>query len=202
MKKVAIVALLAVGGFALASSLNVPWFVDPAPAGAGLNSPNIVAVIALHNNLDEDVTCWIDYYAADGTYLNYTDKDGNGPYPAWELTDREYVWSPDYYTFVIAANSTVSFRPVAYDPGGSCVLEPQASDADPNGQESDAGVVIPNRPMYGSADLEGVLPNWKQTNKKNGACVVGWEGAATDIQGRYGEYAAGTVGFYLLPPGA
>ena len=213
MKKLAFVGLLAVCGFAVASSLNVPWFADSNARGAGVEVAEgdwkTVGFVALHNNKSEPVTCQIDYYAADGTYVNYgTDMVGNPPYhEEWEDEGpdqtgdnfRRYVWSHSYNTFVIAANATVSFRPVKYDPAGSVTIVEDTPYKDPNGQESDAAVVVPNRPIYGKT---GQGPSPSQTKKTNGACVITWDGEPTDIQGRYMEIGAGREMAFLLPTGA
>lgn len=213
MKKVAFVALLAVCGFAVASSLNVPWFVDNQPARAGSiiapGSGLSLGFVALHNNLSTPVECRIDYYAGDGTKLNYgSNMAGDPPYhPEWEQFGpdqdpagakfRRYVWSHSYNTFVIAANSTLSFRPVRYDPAANVTIPEDTPYKNTLGQESDAAVVVPNRPQY--------LADWTtsvQLKKENGACVITWDGDPTDIQGRYQEVGESMEGMFLLPPGA
>jgi len=218
MKKVAIVALVGLCGFAMASSLNVPWFVDLAPAGTGLNGdyPWIVGIVSVHNNSPDDLECWIDYYAGDGTYLDYGDIYNPGdtsPHYDWACwwdgtpsDDRLYVWSREPIdqqfvgnSFIIPGNATVSFRPVEYDPSKECLELPQRADATEGGQESDAGVKVPNRPLY---NIPGDNPDWENGRKNNGACVIGWTGASTLIQGRYIEYYKGVEAAYLLPGGS
>ena len=196
MKKYAIIAMVMIGGVALASSLNVPWFVDNAAVNVGLLPPSgTLALVALHNNTNDTVTCWIDYYAADGTPLDYDNQAGGleteiDPTVA-EGGTREYIWSATYNTFVITANATVQFRPVAHDPGGT-TSDPAAADG---GQESETGMVVPNRPRY-------LGWNAAFTKKKNGALVVTWTGDPSDIQGRYCEWGQNMQAAYLLPAGA
>ena len=180
MKKIAVVTLLAVSSFAMAASLNCPWFADNALPNSGVDQTQaglLLAVIALHNNLATPMECRIDYFAADGTFLYGTDAN--------EITTRNYVWKDDYNTFIIDPNATIQFRPVADDPSGPTT---------PLGQESATGVLVPNRPRYTSAT------NFEK--KKNGACLVQWTGTATDVQGRYVEYSLNKEGMFLLPPGA
>ncbi len=199
MKKLAFITLLVVGSLALASSLNVPWFSDNAdPASDPTGKAK--GFVALHNNLAESITCKITYYSADGSKLNYAENsDGTGAInEAWEDTTRLFIWSNSYNTFVISANATVSFRPVAYDPSGACTLAEVQADKDPKGAESDAAVVVPNKPIYG-AESEGPSPT--TTSKANGACVIEWSGGASDVQGRYAEGKAGIESAYLLPSG-
>ena len=168
MKKLTIVALaLMVAGVAFASSLNVPWFVDNSAAASKFPpvSPGVSGIVYLHNNKTETITCSIAYYSQEGVSLGPA-APGN--------------------TFVIAANASIAFRPVAYDP-----------DSVTGGQEAvDAGLLVPDRPT-----VDG---------KKNGSLVVTWLGEATDVQGIYtmNQYAGGInagklVSYaYLLPPGA
>jgi len=97
MKKLGFVAMvLALGaGVAFASSLGIPWFVDNAAVATGWPpATGNTTIVFLHNNLDEQVECQIQYYNQEGTSL--------GP-----ATDN---------TFYIPANSTMMFRPVADDP--------------------------------------------------------------------------------------
>jgi hypothetical protein len=185
MKKMALVALLAVGGFALAASINCPWFVDNAAVNSGLNqtaSGAVLALIGVHNNTSGVIEARIDYYAADGTYLDY-----NGGTET-EITTRLHVWSPTYNTFLIDPNSTIQWRPVADDPNAT---------ATPLGQESSSGVLVPNRPRYTSAT------NFEK--KTNGACVVTWVPqtplGALELQGRYQEWGVGMTASFLLPGG-
>jgi len=100
-------------------------------------------------------------------------------------------------TFTIAASSTIAFRPVADDPNTTLT---------PGGQENpDTGNLVPDRPMVGI----DVIPSGTGL-KKNGALVVRWVGASTDVQGILVEStnvdnsASGRLLQYgtLLPPGA
>jgi hypothetical protein len=98
MKKVAILALMLAMGLSMqagAGSIGIPWFVDNAPAGAGIPPVgNITTIIYLNNDSTSAVECLITYYTQDGVDI--------GP-----ITNN---------TFEIPALSTVAFRPVADDP--------------------------------------------------------------------------------------
>jgi hypothetical protein len=97
MKKLSVVAvaLIAVAGIAVASSLSVPWFVDQAPAGVGYPpTQGTAGYIQLKNNTEDDIVGEIVYFNGEGRNLGV-----------------EY---PDN-TFVLPALSTVAFRPVRYD---------------------------------------------------------------------------------------
>ncbi len=127
MKKLAMIAVvLMVGaGFAYASSLSVPWFVDkPTLVNAGFppTSKGVSGIVYLHNNLSTDITCSISYYTQSG--------DAIGP-------------DAPNNTFTIVAKATLAFRPVANDPAGT---------ATPAGQEDPAsGALVPNRPLTTTA---------------------------------------------------
>ena len=186
MKKVAMITLLAIGSIAMAASVSVPWFLDSGPTGAGIPpSSGAVSIVALHNNLDTPVTLSIMYYSDDGTELTGLDDPLIGG-------DRDYVWASDYNTFVITANATVQFRPVAQDP------VPLIDPLNPLGLESASGIVVPDRPRYGAGT---------STAKKNGSLAVSWVTGGPDgatgnsVQGRYVEYMGVNQGMYLLPPG-
>jgi hypothetical protein len=217
MKKFTVVVLLAVGGLALASSLNVPWFFDNAAPAAAPTGTAMVGIVTLHNNSSEDVVCQIQYYAPDGCVLNYAENfDGTGTQHAeeWEVAGPEattgargFVWAPDYNTFVITPNASVSFRPVQYDPSGEVTIDLPVGAGSTAGTEGDAGVVVPNRPRYGR-DSEGNLtvgPSPKATIKLNGSLVVTWSSDPPDpnlIQGRYISVGAVQESAYLLPGGS
>lgn len=178
MKKFAMIAMLLVGSVALAASLNVPWYADNSPAGAGIPpSSGALTLVGLHNNLSTSIECDIMYYAADGTPLDQAN----------DADSRLYCWAPDYHTFVIAPNATIQFRPVEHDPSTS-----------PGGQESASGMLVPNRPRFDNGDPEG----W--TLKKNGSIVVTWSGEGWMVQGRVAEYRPTGQGMaaFLLPAGA
>ena len=185
MKKVALIALLAVGGFALASSLNVPWYVDNAPNNTGL-SPTVpgenLCLVSLHNNTADVMVCRVDYYAQDGTFLDY---DGADP-ASTDFDPARNLWSPTNNTFEIAPNATIQFRPNKYD-----LVDPTNN---PLGQESEAGAAVPDRPRYGAGGTS--------TRKQNGSLVVTWAGAPTDVQGKAQEWGLNISSAYLLPPGA
>lgn len=100
MRKFAAVAAVMVlgAGVALASSLNVPFFLDNAPAdGAVPPTSGTKSFIALHNNLSVAIEVAVDYFDAGG--------DG---------TVNQQTPSPN--TFILPANATFSFRPKANDP--------------------------------------------------------------------------------------
>ena len=91
------VGILALGaGVAFASSVTVPWFLDPGdndgayPPAAGQTK----TFVTLHNNTTNELTCIISYVEPDG--------DPNGP--------------DGQNTFSIPASSTVAFRPYGVDP--------------------------------------------------------------------------------------
>jgi hypothetical protein len=120
MKKLVIIAaLVMVGvGFAYASSLSVPWFVDSktvTSAGLPPTLKGVIGLIYLHNNSADPTTCAITYYSENG--------DAMGP-------------DASANTFTIIGNATISFRPVATDPNSA-----------PGGQESAASLLVPNRPL-------------------------------------------------------
>ena len=122
MKKLGMIAVvLLVGvGFAYASTLSVPWFVDKKDSpGLGLppQEVGIEAIIYLHNNKTEEITCAIEYFTQDGESL--------GP-------------AAPNNTFVIAAQATTAFRPVVSDLN---------STDNPRGQEALSGNIIPDKPM-------------------------------------------------------
>ena len=185
MKKFMVVALLAVGSFAIAASTSVPWFTDNAPVDIGVSptvNGQVLSMIAFHNNTSTDLEVRIDYYAANGLFLDYaTSASGTS---ADERTTRNYVWDVDYNTFVIGPNSTTAWRPYRDDPGA-------AAGGPPGGQESATGVIVPNRPDY--VEATGFA------KKKNGAIVLTWSGAKEDAGGRYQEYGLGVSAAFLLP---
>ena len=195
MKKVILITVLAVGSIALAASINVPWFADNAPAHSGGNpTSGMLGLVALHNNLDEDITCGITYYGDDGTAVTGTNDPAD---------TRLFVWASNsapepYNTFVIAPNATLEFRPVRDDPSPACEgVHPDYTLT--LGQEGPMGVLVPNRPMYGTGS----------TSKKNGSLVIEWvtdpvEGTpnASSVQGRYSTTSTAGNAMYLLPSGS
>ena len=177
MKKVALMALLAVGSVALAASLNVPWFVDTMHTAVGLPpSEGITTLVALHNNLSEEITCQINYFAADGMALTGADE-----------TTRGNVWTATYNTFAIDGNATIQFRPVADD----------AVTA--GGQESATGVLVPNRPKYTGSSFSN-----KNNGSLVVSWGIGGENGADGnaVQGKVTEYSPTYMGMHLLPPGS
>jgi hypothetical protein len=132
MKKLMIIAtLVMVGvGFAYASSLSVPWFVDTrlvTNAGLPPDVKGVIGLVYLHNNDAAPTTCSVTYYTEDGAAMG-PDAPAN--------------------TFVIAPNATLAFRPVASDPNSAG-----------RGQESALALLVPNRPITsatgGLAGLKG-----------------------------------------------
>jgi hypothetical protein len=133
MKKLSVItiAVLLGAGFAFASSLSVPWFVDQPTTGAGWPATfakTTECLIFLHNNQTGVMTATIDYYSQDGILLPQIPPATN--------------------TFTINPLCTVAFRPVASDNvDGS---------SNPNGQENAlTGGMIPNRPMRSDIDPVG-----------------------------------------------
>ena len=123
MKKLGFMTVaLMVAGFAFASSLSVPWFVDAPMTGAGFppTKQGTEAVVYLHNNLGTALTCSIDYYTNTGFKLPFADGVAN--------------------TFTIRPRATIAFRPNAKDP--SSVNGGQEAD--------DAGMLVPDRPSVSS----------------------------------------------------
>ncbi len=200
MKKVALIALLAVGSVALAASVSVPWFADNADNGCGANpAAKVNGVVTLHNNTNSDLVCTIDYYSQDGKKLEISAAELAG------LSDeRSYVrsgvaYTSGYNTFTITKNATVLFRPVKDDP-----------DSEAGGNESATGRAVPNRPQYTST---GTFPanadsRSETSGKANGCCVISWiETAMHDASAVSGAFstrqgvAAGNnvIGMHLLP---
>ncbi len=163
MKKVSLcvaIALVIGAGAAFASSLAVPWFVDNSPAAAGYPpSSGTTALIYLKSNVEDDVVCDIVYYAADGTKLEFAEGVSN--------------------TFVVPAQSTVAFRPVAFDPYTTA-----------GGQEDPStGALVPDRPRTVNTG-------------KNGSLTVSYQGGPQDIQGMMIQVGGGGLSYaHLLPPG-
>jgi hypothetical protein len=200
MKKTCVVLIMLVGSIAFASSLSIPWYVDSIITNIGLppSTDGNLALLYLKSTVDHPLTCTIAYYNADGAYL--------GPNP--DFTDVT-TGKPYVNTFAIAAKAAVGFRPVADDP-----ISGLTSPWGPNGvgavgtlggQESAAGVKIPNRPrsVNGQA-IPGSNPSVVDI-KKNGSITISWSGDATDLQGSQQSWAKGSgtlVSFsHLLPPG-
>ena len=177
MKKITVVALMAMCGFAMAATMAIPWFLDNGQTNAGLQQPYpfFVALIGVMNTTDLPIEADITYYSDEGVKLDYD----NGTETEMDTT-RNSIWSPTYHTFIIPPKATVQFRPVADD-----------WDTANGGQESATGAAVPNRPRYNPGT---------STAKKNGAMVISWPGAATDVQGRYVQSSLNLESAYLLPP--
>lgn len=192
MKKLGVIgiALVIGAGFAFASSMSVPWFVDNAGAAVGFppKSNGASALIYLHNNTTGKPVCTITYITKNGASIG----------PAATIT-TEY---PHGNTFTINPNATVAFRPATDDPESAV-----------GGQESDAARTIPNRPT--STTIFDPVTGLYNDGAKNGAIKIEWPGLSTDVQGilvqgqyiRYGGTADLNVDKVtqwgtLLPPGA
>ena len=181
MKKLLVITLaLSVAGLAVASTLAVPWFVDTGSAAGKVprDTAGVSGFVYLHNNLSTVLTCSIEYFTMEGA--------GIGP----EAPDN---------TFVIQANATIAFRPVASDP----VFDPDTGDYIPGGQESnDAGWLVPDRPMDTS------IPG-NEDARANGSAVITWLGGPGDVQGVYIQHQTANRGgedriisfAHLLPTG-
>ena len=136
MKKFAMFAGVMVLGatVALASSLNVPFFLDRAPSDGSFPPSSLEAsFIALHNNLSVDLEVQIDYFDAgqDGTVDQQT---------------------PANNTFLLPANATYSFRPIGDDPATevAAAVVPNM----PGGEKAGSCVVTW---VGGAADIQGRL---------------------------------------------
>lgn len=161
MKKFALIALgLTVGvSCAFAASIKVPWFIDNADVGAGLpptgggdGFPKTLTLISLSNTTPSLLKCEIAYYDANGNFLGPVNDGINN-------------------TFFIQPNATVQFRPVAKDLVNSTT--------NPQGQESEAGFVVPDRP--------------NPETGKNGSITITYEGAPADMAGQVIFYTQGST---------
>jgi hypothetical protein len=202
MKKyISLAAVMVLGaGMAMANSISVPWFADNAPAASGLiytgilvdqNAPvdgYVLTLVNLKNNTPLTINATIEYYNLDGALL--------GPFGA----DA---------TFSIAANSSLSFRPVVEDPVDGLV-GPGGTVGQFGGQERAQGVLVPNRPR--SEDFVTPIPGTGGLvdGARTGTAVIRWLGGTpNDIQGSAAVFQ--TVGHngnvisssfgHLLPPG-
>lgn len=121
MKKLYVLAMVLTlaACFAYASTMSVPWFTDNAPAGCGLPpTTGLVAgkaqvgLVYLHNNLNDELVCSIEYFTQEG--------DSIGP-----LANN---------TFTLPALATVAFRPTVHDPvtPGTKGMESVVAQAIPN----------------------------------------------------------------------
>ena len=193
MKKLSmvVVATMLIAGMAYASSLSVPWFVDFPATALGLppSGNAVTTTVFLKSNVDEVVTCEIQYFAADGTPLG----------PGIVGTPSENV----PITFEVAPQSALAFRPVAIDPSPAAgtniavwnhLGEPITVDGQAGGAEAAQGVLVPIRPRPAGQ------------NHSNGSITVSWVGQPTDVQGMSLTLSGPDRGLwsysYLLPPGA
>ena len=171
MKRLSLFAILLVvgAGVSFAITIGVPWFVDTADPGSGYPpSAGTMSVIYLHNNTASIKTCQIEYFSGTGIDLNdEPGREGGGG-----------------GTFNIAANATIAFRPVKFDPT-------VAAGGIAGGQEDAAGILVPDRPRFGTGD----------TNKQNGSCVIRYFGEATDVQGMLLTITPAMSYAHLLPGG-
>lgn len=190
MKKLGFLAAAAVVGttVAFASSLNVPWFVDNAPAGNDIPglAEGVTGIVYLKSTVTTPLVCSIEYFSQDGFAL--------GPASNFSLASQSN-------TFTLAPNSSIAFRPVAYDPASSI----------PGGQESDVAAAVPDRPKTGVNTT--INPAGTNDGKSNGSLTISWSGNPTDVQGTFVYYqtfipASGDARFpttmsygHLLPGG-
>ena len=94
MKKVLVIALMLGAGFAYASSIGVPWFVDNAATGvAPPAAAKAMSIVYIHSNATEALEVTISYYTQLGYFVGPT--TGN--------------------TFIINPQSSLAFRPVQHD---------------------------------------------------------------------------------------
>ncbi len=131
-------------------SLSVPWYTDNAAAGQGVpaNDYGVTSIVYLHNNLETDMTCYIEYYTQSGVYI--------GPgYP-----DNE---------FVIPANSTAAFRPAVNDPSttpggqedpvGNAVPDRPMGTEGGNDNKKNGAIAI--RWNGEPTDVQGIMKEWR-----------------------------------------
>ena len=146
MKKVLLVALMLSAGVAFASALGVPWFVDNAPAATGIPPATLNGGVMTLVYLHNNLLTDLT------CTITYYTQTGVNIGPA----------APDN-TFVVPASSSVAFRPVRFDP-----------DSVANGQESNVGMLIPDRPLGTAGGND---------NKKHGSIGISWVGGTNDLQG-------------------
>lgn len=194
MKKLGVLTVMVGMGcsIAFASTIGIPWFVDGAPAGNKIPgvAKGVTGIVTLKSNVDTDLVCEIFYFTQSGVAI--------GPAGNATLADSNN-------TFVLPARASLAFRPNTYDP-----------DTSPGGQESPAGVLVPDRPNTGIGNLpDGTPENVANSNdgKDNGSITIRWTGSATDVQGTFAYYqtfipASGDTRFqttmsyaHLLPAG-
>ncbi|MCF6284319.1 MAG: hypothetical protein L3K26_03925 [Candidatus Hydrogenedentes bacterium] len=192
MKKLGILAAtLCVGTtVAFASTLNIPWFVDNAPIANKIPgvAKGVTGIVTLKSNRDIDLTCEIFYFTQSGISI--------GPGGNLSIADPNN-------TFTLPARASLAFRPSVLDP-----------DTAPGGQESPAGVLVPDRPATGIGNLpDGSPGSGANDGKQNGSITIRWTGAPEDVQGTFAYYqtfipASGDTRFqttmsyaHLLPPG-
>ena len=118
MKKLIVVAaILALGGTAFAATLNIPWFLDRGANDATYPpASQEKSFITVKNNTSSDLVVTVSYTSADGT-------DNAG----WVDVDMN--------TFVLAADSSIGWRPAGADPAveGAGVAVPNCDAASPKG---------------------------------------------------------------------
>jgi hypothetical protein len=194
MKKLGVLAAMACVGttVAFASTISIPWFVDNAPVGNKIPgvAKGVTGIVTLKSNRDIDLTCEIFYFTQSGVSI--------GPGGNATLADSNN-------TFTLPARASLAFRPSVNDP-----------DTSPGGQESPAGVLVPDRPATGIGNLPDGTPETvtnMNDGKQNGSITIRWTGAAEDVQGTFAYYqtfipASGDTRFqatmsyaHLLPPG-
>ncbi len=143
MKKyaVAVLILAVCAGFAFASTVKVPWYVDSAnPETGNPPSSKVLGMVTLTSNADETVTCKVYYYDAGGTDVGH-DVTHHGTETAMDNT------------FLIAPRSSLAWRPVQYDP--SALVETGKT-----GQEGPQGVVVPDRNTSDGKKNGSIVVEW------------------------------------------
>lgn len=194
MKKLGILAAAVCVGttVAFASTLSIPWFVDNAPVGNKIPgvAKGVTGIVTLKSNVDTDLVCEIFYFTQSGVSI--------GPGGNTSIADPNN-------TFTLPARASLAFRPSVFDP-----------DTSPGGQESPAGVLVPDRPSVGIGDLPDGTPEDpgnSNDGKMNGSITIRHGGGPQDVQGTFAYYqtfipASGDTRFqttmsyaHLLPPG-
>ena len=176
MKKyaVAVLILAVCAGFAFASSLKVPWYVDSAlPESGNPPSAKVLGVVTLTSNSDETVLCKIYYYDSAGAELGH-----------------DTAHSADN-TFLIAPLSSLAFRPVQNDP--SALVEEGKS-----GQEGPQGVLVPNRNTSDGKMNGSIVVEWTGAVDLIQGMVMYVKGGASVVS--YAHLLPGRWPTHLLTP--
>ena len=170
MKRALVFLVLAGASVAFASTLGIPWFADVAAPGSGW--PPV-------EGAGPSTIVYLKNNTADVLELDilYFSDVGLelGPYGE----DARFEINP---------GATVAFRPVQTDP-----------NTEPGGQEDEAGLAVPTRPMGDDSPPED------GDGRPNGSAVISWQGSPSDVQGMVATTGYGKGGLmsyaHLLPPG-